>query len=303
MAQTSRPVDPLLSNVPITDANGQPTTQFLRQWQNLVNLVQATNANAGELGTLQTQVAQNDTDIDTLFNRNLTAGVGLNGGGDLTADRTFDLANTAVSTGTYGDANNVGQFTVDQQGRITAAANIPIAGGGGGGEVSAWVRASSTFSSNATASKGCVVSFFRAVTISQLMAVVDATSGHDYIIGIYELDSSFEITSIVVETSTISPGVTDEVFLNQAVSASLSANTLYYFGCTRTDGASSFALPMRFTPDSGELVNFDSLPSIGYPGGASTAGIGGRIASNNPSVGQTVTTLIDAYHVGTVGSF
>ena len=51
--------------------------------------------------------------------------------------QTWRLQGTAVNVapGTYGDANNVGQFTVDAQGRITFAQNIPIAGGGGGGTV------------------------------------------------------------------------------------------------------------------------------------------------------------------------
>ena len=33
---------------------------------------------------------------------------------------------TAVLPGTYGNATNVGQFTVDTQGRITSATNVPI---------------------------------------------------------------------------------------------------------------------------------------------------------------------------------
>lgn len=43
------------------------------------------------------------------------------------------LANTAVTPGTYGDATNVAQFTVDADGRLTAATNVAISGGGGGG--------------------------------------------------------------------------------------------------------------------------------------------------------------------------
>ena len=35
-------------------------------------------------------------------------------------------AATAVLPGTYGDASNVGQFTVDVQGRITSAVDVPI---------------------------------------------------------------------------------------------------------------------------------------------------------------------------------
>ena len=37
-----------------------------------------------------------------------------------------DLDDTAVTPGTYGDATNVGSFTVDQQGRITAASDAAI---------------------------------------------------------------------------------------------------------------------------------------------------------------------------------
>ena len=44
---------------------------------------------------------------------------------------TIGLADTAVTPGTYGTSTQVGQFTVDAKGRITAAANISISGGGG----------------------------------------------------------------------------------------------------------------------------------------------------------------------------
>jgi hypothetical protein len=37
-----------------------------------------------------------------------------------------ELASTAVTPGTYGDASHVAQVTVDQQGRITAASNVAI---------------------------------------------------------------------------------------------------------------------------------------------------------------------------------
>lgn len=37
-----------------------------------------------------------------------------------------DLPNTTVTPGTYGDSTHIGQFTVDQQGRLTFAANVAL---------------------------------------------------------------------------------------------------------------------------------------------------------------------------------
>jgi hypothetical protein len=58
--------------------------------------------------------------------RAIAAGTGLSGGGDLSADRTINLANTAVGAASYGSASQVATFTVDAQGRLTAAANAAI---------------------------------------------------------------------------------------------------------------------------------------------------------------------------------
>jgi hypothetical protein len=55
----------------------------------------------------------------------VTAGVGLSGGGTSGAV-TLDLANTTVTAGNYGAANTVASFTVDAQGRLTAASNSAI---------------------------------------------------------------------------------------------------------------------------------------------------------------------------------
>ncbi len=56
----------------------------------------------------------------------VTAGTGLSGGGT-SGTVTVNLANTAVSTGLYGSATQVPTFTVDAQGRLTAASNTSIA--------------------------------------------------------------------------------------------------------------------------------------------------------------------------------
>lgn len=63
-----------------------------------------------------------------LVTRQVIAGTGLSGGGALSSDVTLNLANTAVVAGSYGNATSVSTFTVDAQGRLTAAATTAISG-------------------------------------------------------------------------------------------------------------------------------------------------------------------------------
>jgi hypothetical protein len=57
----------------------------------------------------------------------VTAGTGLSGGGDLSANRTISIANTAVTAASYGSASKTLTATVNAQGQLTALADTNIA--------------------------------------------------------------------------------------------------------------------------------------------------------------------------------
>lgn len=73
---------------------------------------------AGDVGSNQT-VSLGDT-------LTIAGGTGISTSGNATDTVTVKLNDTAVTPGTYGNATTISSFTVDQQGRITAASGVAV---------------------------------------------------------------------------------------------------------------------------------------------------------------------------------
>lgn len=180
------PTQNLTNRVPIVDKDGKPTQYFVRLLQergfSLDDKITASQA---------TEIATEVTD-EALTDHFVTAGVALGGGGTLISNPTIDLEDTAVTPGTYGDATNVAQITVDQQGRLTAVSDVAISGGGGG---------ALTLLEQHTASSSASLDFTASITstydeyLIEFVDVVPATNSVDMLLQISTNAGSSYITT------------------------------------------------------------------------------------------------------------
>jgi hypothetical protein len=78
-------------------------------------------------GSTLTQIESDPENIESLIASIIAGGTGIDVTHDDPSDTvTIDLADTAVTAGSYGSASSIPTFTVDQQGRITAASENTI---------------------------------------------------------------------------------------------------------------------------------------------------------------------------------
>jgi hypothetical protein len=132
----------------------------------------ATSADLDIAGDSGTGSVDLDSQVFTI-----AGGIGLS---STTTGQTTEvrLNNTAVTAGTYGDATNIPQFTVDQQGRITAASNVAIQ--------TAWTLAGD--SGSETVNGGDTATFAGGTNITTVASATDTLT--------VNLDSDISLTSV-----------------------------------------------------------------------------------------------------------
>lgn len=88
------------------------------------NASQITNTPAGNIIATTVQAALNELDTEKVpTTRQIIAGTGLSGGGNLSADRTVSMPNVGTA-GTYGGSSAIPVITTDAQGRVSNVTTV-----------------------------------------------------------------------------------------------------------------------------------------------------------------------------------
>lgn len=218
---------------------------------------------------------------------NVATDVALSGDATLANTGALTLANTAVTPATYGDANNVGQFTVDSKGRITAAVNVAVSGGGGTvsntATLSVPLAAATTLS---FAAVGNVITPSVNLQVTGLGINMTTVTSATLKFGIAPYNRS---TNKVTSAPTYAPTVTigtgaakQPVYANFSSPFAMTAGSDYIIFMVRTDGVGSVSQTVYFTSAD--------VPAPGLFLSTTVNATAWQIANTAPGTGDTWST-------------
>lgn len=114
----------LTSNAAIVGTDtGKALLYFTRLWDTFATAIEARLTAIGLIGI----VVSDGTGQAKTVSISAGTGIAVTNANGVAGNPSVALTDTAVTTGTYGDATHVGAVTVDQQGRITSASSAAIA--------------------------------------------------------------------------------------------------------------------------------------------------------------------------------
>lgn len=216
-------------------------------WQKIDNTDAVTSVN-GQVGAVVLGAANVGATPNTTF---VIAGTALSGGGQLVSNVTLNLANTAVSAGSYGNAATVATFTVDAQGRLTAAANATIAISAS--QVSGAVSNTTYVLAGTGLSGGGALT--GNVTLNLANTAVSAGAyGNASTVGTFTVDAQGRLTAAANATISIAPSQINAAIPNSGLAnSSLTlGNTTLTLGSTVTTVGNLTA--NNFTMNSGSVT-------------------------------------------------
>ena len=210
----------------------------------------------------------------------VATGTGLTGG-PITSSGTISIANTTVTAGSYGSATQVGTFTVNAQGQLTASANVTV--------TPAWTSITST----PTTISGYGITDGVTLTGSQTLTnkVISGASNTLSNIG----NSSLTNSTVTVGTTSIALGATSltlggltSVAVTQDPVSALQVATKQYVDAAVSNVNYHAACNYASTADLGTVLYNNGASGVGATITKLTPCATLAIDGANPSVGQRI---------------
>lgn len=239
-------------NVPLVDNGGIINTDWYRSLVSLVKpITQGLSVSTAGI------VVCTDPATGSAVTRSLAAGTGLAiSNADGTAGNpSYSLANTAVSASTYGDSTHVGAFTVDAQGRLTAASSVAIA-----------FPVSSVFGRTGAVTAATNDYSFAQISGTAAIAQLPSVPAFSAYLSSPQSISASTFTKVTLDTEEFD---TTSNFASSRFTASI-AGYYQFNGTIRANGATVTGLTISFYKNGSELVRpFAATSLLGGAGSIS----------------------------------